>query len=122
MRRARACASDRRNTERETINRLFSTKISIVLKYMLLKVKLRFKGQYAVRVFYESRNCKGITACNCLNIKIRRFIAAFLQDKEMTVRPDCDQSERVFLQNIPLTCWLTLSLCFYSSLLSLLLL
>ncbi len=23
---------------------------------------------------------------------------------------DCDQSQRVFLQNIPLTCWLTLSL------------
>ncbi len=33
-----------------------------------------------------------------------------LQDKEMTVRHDCDQSECVFLQNIPLTCWLTLSL------------
>ncbi len=25
----------------------------------------------------------------------------------MTVRHDCDQSERVFLHNIPLTCWLT---------------
>ncbi len=30
---------------------------------------------------------------------------------------DCDQSQRVFLQNITLTGWLTLSLCFYSSLL-----
>ncbi len=34
---------------------------------------------------------------------------------------DCDQSQRVFLQNITLTYWLTLSLCFYLSLLSLLL-
>ncbi len=40
-----------------------------------------------------------------------------LQDKEMTVRHDCDQSECVFLQNITLACWLSLSLCFYSSLL-----
>ncbi len=41
----------------------------------------------------------------------------------MTLRRDCDrQSERVFLQNITLTCWLTISLSFYSSLLSLLLL
>ncbi len=38
----------------------------------------------------------GITACNCLNINMR-----LLQDKEMTVRHDCDQSELVFLQNIP---------------------
>ncbi len=28
----------------------------------------------------------------------------------MTVRRDCDQSERMFLRNIPLTCWLTQSL------------
>ncbi len=28
----------------------------------------------------------------------------------MSVRHDCDQSERVFLQNITITCWLTLSL------------
>ncbi len=35
---------------------------------------------------------------------------------------DCDKSQRVFLQKITLTCWLTLSLCFYLSLLSLLLL
>ncbi len=34
---------------------------------------------------------------------------------------DCDQSQCVFLQKITLTCWLTLSLCFYSSLLSVLL-
>ncbi len=34
---------------------------------------------------------------------------------------DCDQSQCVFLQTITLTCWLTLTLCFYSSLLSLLL-
>ncbi len=39
----------------------------------------------------------------------------------MTVRHDCDQSEHVFLQNITLTCWLTLSLCIYFSILSLLL-
>ncbi len=39
-------------------------KISIVLKYLLLKVKLRFKSQHGVRIFYESRNCYGITACN----------------------------------------------------------
>ncbi len=41
-----------------------------------------------------------ITACNCLNIneKLRNRL---LQDKEMTVRHDCDQSERVIQQNIP---------------------
>ncbi len=61
VRRARARASDRRNTERETINKLFSAKISIVLKYLLLKVNLRFKSQHAVQIFYESRNFKGIT-------------------------------------------------------------
>ncbi len=44
-------------TQRETINRFFSIKISIVLKYLLLKVKLRLKSQHVVRVFYESRNC-----------------------------------------------------------------
>ncbi len=33
----------------------------------------------------------GITACNCLKINIFRL----LQDKEITVRHDCDQSERV---------------------------
>ncbi len=32
----------------------------------------------------------GITACNCLNINTR-----LLQDKETTVRHDCDQSEHV---------------------------
>ncbi len=42
--------------QKETIKRLFSAKISIVLKYLLLKVKLRLKSQHAVRVFYESRN------------------------------------------------------------------
>ncbi len=73
----------------------------------MLKVKLMFKSQHAVRVFYESRNFKGVTACNCLNINMRRSITAFLQDKEMTVRGDCDQSEHVFLQNITLTCCLT---------------
>ncbi len=110
-----AHASDRWNTERETINRLFSAKISIVLKYLLLKVNLRFKSQNAVRIFYESRNFKGITACNCQNIN-ETLHRRLLQDKEMTVRHDCDQSEHVFLKNITLTCWLTLSLCFYSSL------
>ncbi len=69
-RRAHARASDRWNTERETINRLFSAKIYIVLKYRLLNVKLRFKSQHAVRKFYESMNFKVITACNCLNINI----------------------------------------------------
>ncbi len=44
-------------TKRETIKRLFSAKISIVLNYLLLKFKLRLKSQCAVRVFYESRNC-----------------------------------------------------------------
>ncbi len=39
-------------------------KISIVLKYLLLKVKLRLKSQNAVQVFYESRNCKGINIMN----------------------------------------------------------
>ncbi len=66
----RAHASDRRKTERETINRLFNANISIVLKYRLLNVKLRFKSQHAVRKFYESMNFKAITACNCLNINI----------------------------------------------------
>ncbi len=81
--RARARASDRRNTvERETFNRLFSAKISIVLKYLLLKVNLRFKSQHAVWIFYESRNFKGITACNCLNINMRCFIGAFYRIKE----------------------------------------
>ncbi len=54
-----------------------------------------------------------------LNINIRRFTAALLQDNKMT--HDCDQSQRIFLQKILLTCWLTLSLYFYSSLLSILL-
>ncbi len=44
-------------TQRETIKRLFSARISIVLKYLLLKIKLRLKSQHAVQVFYESRNC-----------------------------------------------------------------
>ncbi len=42
----------------------------------------------------------GITACNCLNIN-ETLHNRILQDKEITVRHDCDQSERVFLQNIP---------------------
>ncbi len=62
--------------ERDTINTKHKT--FIVLKYLLLKVKLRIKSQHAVRVFYESMNFKEITACNCLNINIRRFIAAAL--------------------------------------------
>ncbi len=48
-------------SERETI---FSAKTLIVLKYLLLTVKLRFASQHVVHVFYESRNCKGITECN----------------------------------------------------------
>ncbi len=48
---------------------------------------------------------------------VRLFDRCVWQMRVMRVR----QSERVFLQNIPLTCWLTLNLCFYSSLLSLLL-
>ncbi len=31
---------------------------------MLLTIKLRFASQHVVQVFYESGNCKGITACN----------------------------------------------------------
>ncbi len=54
-----------RASERETI---FSAKTFIVLKYLLLNVKLMFTSQHVVHVFYESRNCKGITVCNCLNI------------------------------------------------------
>ncbi len=68
-------------TQRETINRICSAKISIVLKY-LLKVELRFKSQHAVCIFYESRNFKGITACNCLNINMRRSITAFYRIKK----------------------------------------
>ncbi len=81
---AGACTrADRRNTvERETINRLFSANISIVLKYLLLKVNLRFKSQHAVRIFYESRNFKGITACNRLNINMRCSITAFYRIKK----------------------------------------
>ncbi len=79
---AGGCESDRRNTERETNNRLFSAKISIVLKYLLLKVNLRFKSQHVVRIFYDSRNFKGITACNCLNINMRRSITAFYRIKK----------------------------------------
>ncbi len=70
-----------------------------MLKYLLLNVKLRFKSQHVVHVFYESRNCKGITACKS-EYKYQRLHNRLLQDKEMTVRRDCDQSERVFLQNI----------------------
>ncbi len=36
-----------------------------------------------------------------------------LQDKEIAVR-DCDQNVNMFLQDITLTCWLKLSLCFYA--------
>ncbi len=35
-------------TQRKTINRICSAKISIVLNYLLLKVNLRFKSQHAV--------------------------------------------------------------------------
>ncbi len=45
---------------------------------------------------------KGIKACDCLNIN-EMLHNCLLQDNEMKVRHDCDQSERVFLQNIPLT-------------------
>ncbi len=37
-------------TQRETIKRLFRAKISIVLKYLLLKVKLRLKSQHALLI------------------------------------------------------------------------
>ncbi len=70
------------HVERENINRICSAKISIVLNYLLLKVNLRFKSQHAMRVFYESRNFKGITACNCLNINMRRSITAFFWIKK----------------------------------------
>ncbi len=91
----------RRQTEhcREGDNRLFSAKISIVLKYLLLKVNLRFKSQPAVRIFYESRNFKGITACNCLNINKRRSITAFYRIKKW--QQDVTVIKvNVFLQNI----------------------
>ncbi len=89
-----ACARLRQtNTERETINRLFSAKISIVLKYLLLKVNLRFKSQHAVRVFYESRNFKGITACNCLNINMSHSITAFYRIKKWQLRSLHTESE-----------------------------
>ncbi len=45
------CASDRRNTEGDDEKAIQRKKISIVLKYLLLKVKLRLKSQHAVRVF-----------------------------------------------------------------------
>ncbi len=49
-------------------------------------------------IFYESRNFKGITACNS-EYKYNTLHNCLLQDKQMT--RDSDQSERVFLQNIP---------------------
>ncbi len=45
-----------------------------------------------------------IIACNS-EYKYQTLHSRLLQDKEMTVRRDCDQS-----QQITLTCWLTLSL------------
>ncbi len=68
-----------------------SANISIALNDLLLKVNLRFKSQHAVCIFYESRNFKGITACNCLNINMMLH-NRLLQDKEMTVKHDCDQN------------------------------
>ncbi len=59
--------------------------ISIVLNYLLLKANLRFKNQHAVWIFYESRNFKGITACNCLNINMRCSITAFYRIKKWHV-------------------------------------
>ncbi len=53
-----------RASESETI---FSAK-NIHCAEILLNVKLMFTSQHVVHIFYESRNCKGITACNCLNI------------------------------------------------------
>ncbi len=46
-------------------------------------------------------NFKGITACVMSEYKYETLHNRLFQDKEMTVRLDCDQSERVFLQNIP---------------------
>ncbi len=66
-----AGAADRRNTERDTINRVFSAKISIVLKYLYI-----------------------IDINNCINIeynseyKYKMLHNRLLQDKEMTVRLD----------------------------------
>ncbi len=75
-----------------------SANISIALNYLLLKVNLRFKSQHAVCIFYESRNFKGITACNCLNINMRCYITAFY--RIMTVKHDCDKSScRTFLSH-----------------------
>ncbi len=55
-----------------------------------------------MRVFYESRNFKGITACNS-EYKYQTLHNRLLQDKEMTVRRDCDQSERVPAEHYSLT-------------------
>ncbi len=41
-----------------------------------------------------------ITACNS-EYKYQTLHSHLLKDKEMTVRYDCDQTEHVFLQNIP---------------------
>ncbi len=45
--------------------------------------------------------------------KYQTLHCRLLQDKEIAVR-DCDQNVSMFLQDITLTCWLKLSLCFYS--------
>ncbi len=87
-----ACASSKHPS-------IASANISIALNYLLLKVNLRFKSQHAVCIFYESRNFKGITACNCLNIN-EMLHNRLLQDKEMTVKHDCDKSScRTFLSH-----------------------
>ncbi len=57
--RARARARQTDGTQREPIKRLFSAKISIVLIYLLLKVKLRLKSLHAVRVFMRVGTIKG---------------------------------------------------------------
>ncbi len=86
-----ACASSKHPS-------IASANISIALNYLLLKVNLRFKSQHAVCIFYESRNFKGITSCNCLNINMRCSITAFYRIKKLQY--DCDQSScRTFLSH-----------------------
>ncbi len=46
--------------------------------------------------------------------KYQTLHSHLLQDKKIAVR-DSDQNVNMFLQDITLTCWLTLSLCFYSA-------
>ncbi len=94
-------ASDRRNTEGDT--KIHCAELSEFMN-------LRFKSQHAVWIFYESRNFKGITACNCLNISIIRSITAFYRIKKwhVTVIKVNVCSCRTFL-----TCRLTRSLYLY---------